>query len=77
MQLGTRWLFGTNPPERIPSDVKAAISSVEDDVRSVGTDAESWRWTLTWLENRPVCELDDGTLVTVDANGIIAVTEPD
>jgi hypothetical protein len=23
----------------------------------------SWRWTLTWLEGRPIAELPDGTTV--------------
>jgi hypothetical protein len=36
-----------------------AIAAVEIDLASV--DTTGWRWTLTWLEGRPVAELDDGT----------------
>jgi len=35
----------------------------------------SWRWTLTWLEGRPVVELDDGTTIRVDAQGTVTLTE--
>jgi hypothetical protein len=27
------------------------------------------RWTLTWLEGRPVAELDTGVIVSLDAQG--------
>ena len=29
-------------------------------------DTSAWRWTLTWLEGRPVVELDDGTTLRYD-----------
>lgn len=72
MQLGTRWAVGGEPPARISPEVRAAIRAVEGDL--LGYDTTQWRWTLTWLENRPVVELDDGTRIRVAADGTI-VTE--
>ena len=42
----------------------AAIAEVEAEVADLDTSA--WRWTLTWLEGRPVVELDDGTTLRYD-----------
>jgi hypothetical protein len=53
MQLGTRWNWGTEPPARLPSAVVGAIREVE---QSAGS--PDLRWTLTWLEGRPIVELD-------------------
>ncbi|NBX22740.1 MAG: hypothetical protein EBR52_01225 [Microbacteriaceae bacterium] len=76
MQLGTRWTFGTPTPARLTGPIVDGIASVEAQIRQLKVDASSWRWTVTWLEGRPVCELDDGTLVTIDANGVVTVTDP-
>ena len=38
---------------------------------------DGWRWTLTWLEGRPVVELDDGTVIRVDHEGAVLVEDPD
>jgi hypothetical protein len=59
MQLGTRWELGAEPPSRLPAAMLAAIAAVE--IELAGVDTTGWRWTLTWLEGRPVVELDDGT----------------
>lgn len=64
MQLGTRWRVGEAPPSRLPEVVKDAVSRIEAALPR--TDADGWRWTLTWLEGLPIAELDDGTRVTVD-----------
>jgi hypothetical protein len=72
MRLGTRWVLGAEPPARLPDAVVAAIRTVEQDVASAappaavsdaprGSDASARRWTLTWLEGRPVVELDPAT----------------
>jgi hypothetical protein len=61
MQLGTRWAVSATPPERLPAAVVLAIRDVEAQLAEV--DTSQWRWTLTWLENRPVVELDDGTVI--------------
>ena len=64
MQLGTRWSVGTTPPDRLPPAMVAAVAEVEAEVAD--RDTSSWRWTLTWLEGRPVVELDDGTTLRYD-----------
>jgi len=64
MQLGTRWSVGDTPPATLPAAVLAAIVAVEADL--VGTDTATWRWTLTWLERKPIVQLDDGTTLRFD-----------
>jgi hypothetical protein len=64
MQLGTRWAVGVTPPDRLPDVMIAAIAEVEAEVAEI--DTSSWRWTLTWLEGRPIVELDDGTTLRYD-----------
>ncbi|CAN5521226.1 hypothetical protein BH10ACT6_BH10ACT6_01740 [soil metagenome] len=66
MQLGTRWAVGDQPPNRLPEVMAGAIADVESERADSGTDASQWRWTLTWLEGRPVVELDDGTVLHYD-----------
>jgi hypothetical protein len=63
VQLGTRWTVGGQPPTSLPDVVVQAVKDVESELESDGIDATSWRWTLTWLEGRPIVELDDGTRV--------------
>ncbi len=67
MQLGTRWPVGGETPPRLPESVVDAIRSVETDL--MDTDTSTWRWTLTWLEGRPIVELDDGTLIRLASDG--------
>lgn len=64
MQLGTRWEVGAEPPARLPAAMAAAVAAVE--IELAGLDTTGWRWTLTWLEGRPVVELDDGTTLRYD-----------
>ncbi len=52
----------------------AAIAAVEIDL--AGVDTTGWRWTLTWLEGRPVVELDDGTTLRLDPATGAVVVEP-
>ena len=72
MQLGTRWNVGDEPPARLEEPVRAAIRQVEGELDGVPTDG--WRWTLTWLEGRPVVELDDGTSIRVGHDGAVVIT---
>ena len=59
MQLGSRWSFGAEPPTRLPDAVAAAIRDVEQQSGPAAeTAASARRWTLTWLEGRPIVELD-------------------
>ena len=64
MQLGTRWPVGGEAPARLPDAMRAAIAGVETELS--GIDTAAWRWTLTWLEGRPIVELDDGTVLRYD-----------
>ena len=69
MQLGTRWAVGDEPPSRLPEVMVGAIADVESELSGVdglGVDTAGWRWTLTWLEGRPIVELDDGTVLSYD-----------
>lgn len=70
MQLGTRWSVGDPLPARLDDAMRAAIASVE---LERGDAALSWRWTLTWLEGRPVAQLDDGTTVRADRDGSVSI----
>ena len=63
MQLGTRWNVGDEPPARLEEPVRAALCPVAAELDGLPTDG--WRWTLTWLEGRPVVELDHGHLLRV------------
>jgi len=65
MQLGTRWSFGDTPPATLPAAVLGAIVNVEAELTGHET-AATWRWTLTYLENKPVVQLDDGTTIRFD-----------
>jgi hypothetical protein len=66
MQLGTRWPVGGTAPAELPEVVLLAVKTVEGDVAALATDTSQWRWTLTWLERKPVVELDDGTVIRYD-----------
>lgn len=74
MQLGTRWAIGATPPEKVPAEVLAAIRSTEAEVSALPSDSSGWRWTLTWLEGRPVVQLDDGTTIRVGHDGSVTVS---
>jgi hypothetical protein len=72
MQLGTRWNVGDEAPARLPETVVAAVRAVEAELG----ERPGWRWTLTWLEGRPVVELDDGTIIRLEHDGGVSVSEP-
>ena len=79
MQMGTRWDLGQEAPASLPAGVLEAVVTVENDLAQLRLahpdfDNTGWRWTLTWLEGRPVVELDDGTTIRVDAAGVVTVT---
>jgi hypothetical protein len=54
MRLGSRFSVGESPSS-LSADVIINIRTVEE--------AATLRWTLTWLENRPVATLDNGEVV--------------
>lgn len=76
--LGTRWAFGAQPPARLSAEVAQAIAEAERDLRDSGrSDLDGAMWTLTWLEGRPIAELDrddqggEPVVVSVDSTGRI------
>ncbi len=74
MQLGTRWSVGATPPAALPAAVVAAVAETEAGLADV--DTATWRWTLTWLESKPVAQLDDGTTLRVNpATNAVVVTQ--
>lgn len=77
MQLGTRWLNGTPAPMSLDPAVLTAISSIEAELAELSQDTRGWHWTLTYLEGRPVVQLDDGTTLRLQANGVISRTNED
>lgn len=62
MQLGTRWAAGAKSPASVPAELHPAIAEVE--ARGL-----TGHWTLTWLEGRPIAELDAGWEVLLAATG--------
>jgi len=75
MQLGTRWTAGGTPPAGLAPEFVRELRAVEAELPG---GAPLPRWTLTWLEGRPVAELDTGVIVTIDASGALVVRhDPD
>ncbi|MGN6426229.1 hypothetical protein [uncultured Leifsonia sp.] len=77
MQLGTRWAVGEQPPSSLPEVVAYAVTTVEEELVATDVETDGWRWTLTWLEGKPVVELDDGTVIRYNQNEDSAtITQP-
>ncbi|MFT4235092.1 MAG: hypothetical protein QM607_08865 [Microbacterium sp.] len=66
MQLGTRWAAGITPPRAVPAALHAEIARLEAETDAAAQHAS---WTLTFLENHPIVELDLGYEVSVDKQG--------
>lgn len=80
MQLGTRWPLGEAPPEKLTDAVVLAIRDAEAQLAAADTsqlDTAQWRWTLTYLESRPVVQLDDGTTIRMGHDGSVTTTYED
>lgn len=69
MQLGTRWATGAEPPASVPTALRPAIAEVEEKLTGSPSLAKGGHWTLTWLEGRPLAELDAGWEVLLTASG--------
>jgi hypothetical protein len=74
VQLGTRWALGTAPPSRIPQPMQAAIRTVEEELTDADQPTSGWGWTLTYLESRPIVDLDDGTRIRMVDDEVALVT---
>lgn len=68
MQLGTRWTSGDEPPKSVPDALRRGIRSVDEAIPDDDLGQPRPRWTLTWLEGRPIAELDTGVIVSLDAD---------
>lgn len=73
MQLGTRWSSGEEPPTAVPAVLRIQIAAVDAAIPGDLLGQPRPRWTLTWLEGRPIAELDTGVLVELDAAGNVVV----
>lgn len=79
MQLGTRWTAGEQPPASVPVELHAAIAEVDAaalaEIAALPESDRGYapRWTLTWLERRPIAELDTGVWVRLLASGAVDV----
>lgn len=75
MRLGTRWTARTPPPSAVPERLHAQLAAVE---ATLPAGDPVPRWTMTWLEGRPIAELDTGVIVTLDDDGEPVVrSDPD
>ena len=63
MQIGARWHRGDPPHRSVPDVLHTLLQEVEQQF----PDAQTWQ--LTWLEGRPVCDLEDRVRVTTDSSG--------
>jgi hypothetical protein len=75
VQIGTRWLVHTECPVALAPEILYAIAEQEADLRPLKVDTSQWRWTLTYLEGRPIVTLDDGTTIRISADGNVTVTQ--
>ena len=73
MQLGTRWLAHTPAPQNLDGAVTDSVAEVERELSALKQDTSNWYWTLTYLENRPVVQLDDGTTLRINAEGTVSI----
>jgi hypothetical protein len=77
MQLGTRWTAGDTAPAAVPEALAQGIRQVDTAMPADELGQPRPRWTLTWLEGRPIAELDTGVIVTLDADGQAVVRHDD
>lgn len=73
MQLGTRWVSGEEPPAAVPAVLRPQIAAVDRSIPADDLGQPRPRWTLTFLERRPIAELDTGVIVEVTAAGDVVV----
>lgn len=59
--VGSRFSVGSDIPTSIPQALHAEIRLVETGLSE--KDKATLRWTLTWLEGRPLVTLDNGVQV--------------
>ena len=60
MRVGSRFSIGETP-KGLPVTLVAEMARVEKNLSPI--QRESLRWTLTWLEDRPILTLDNGDVL--------------
>ena len=73
MQLGTRWTSGDPLPAAVPAALHEQIRIIDTAIPADQLGQPRPRWTLTFLEGRPVAELDTGVIVEVGRDGVVSV----
>lgn len=71
MQLGARWRVAEKPHRSVPPELYSAIAEQEAAHPSAAS------WTLTFLEGRPRCALEDLVIVTLDPAGAVKIERLD
>ena len=77
MQIGTRWTSGDEPPAAVPASLRPQIAAVDRALPDDDLGQPRPRWTLTFLEGRPIAELDTGMIVEQTATGEVVVRHDD
>ncbi len=77
MQLGTRWTSGDAIPAAVPAVLHEQIRLVDTAVPGDSLGQPRPRWTLTFLEGRPIAELDTGVIVEATGDGTVTVRHDD
>ncbi|WP_336631196.1 MULTISPECIES: hypothetical protein [unclassified Microbacterium] len=77
MRLGTRWASGDEPPQAVPDALRPQIAAVDRALPDDDLGQPRPRWTLTFLEGRPIAELDTGVIVEQGADGVVTVRHDD
>jgi hypothetical protein len=54
--------------------MRAAIRTVEAELEDADQPTDGWAWTLTYLERRPIVDLDDGTRIRMSDDEVALVT---
>ena len=67
MQLGARWRAGEEPHRGVPPVLYSVIAEQE------AAHPTASAWTLTFLEGRPRCALDDAVTVTLNVAGAVII----
>ena len=62
MQLGTRWTSGDEPPRSVPAALADGIRDVDAAIPGDLLGQPRPRWTLTWLEGRPIADIRDSLM---------------
>lgn len=64
MMVGSRFSVGSDIPRSIPASLHPEIRQIEEALTD--DERKTLRWTLTWLEGRPIVTLDNGVEVGKD-----------